>query len=254
MARTAVVIPWAPGCEHRRAALSYVLRRWEEAALPVVLGRTVADPWCKADAVADALRRTVADVLVVADADVWTDGVFEAIRRVERGAAWAIPHGNVHRLTLGATRSVLEGAPLTRTLPTDESPYRGFEGGGMVVLPRGLYDSSPLDFRFQGWGQEDEAWALALRTLAGYPWRGNAPMFHLWHPPQPRMSRRFGSDESRALYMRYRSAAGFESRMRSVLEGARREVQHGTRHDARPEGEPSSAERAGPHGDLPYAR
>jgi len=44
-------------------------------------------PWCKAEAVADALRQADEDMLVIADADVWTDprSVSMATRAAEGG-------------------------------------------------------------------------------------------------------------------------------------------------------------------------
>lgn len=209
-----VVIPWRPGCPQREAALNWVLDRWRAAGHEPILGRASDDPWCKASAVADALPQAGGDVLVVADADVWCDGIDKAARAVTCGAPWAIPHGPVHRLASAATDAVLAGGHLGGDL--DQPPYRGFEGGGMVVVRRELYDQAPMDRRFAGWGQEDEAWALALRMLAGPPWRGTALLWHLWHPPQQRASRRWGNSRSRSLYQRYRSARTPEQ-MRALI-------------------------------------
>lgn len=215
-----VLVPWAPGCPHREAALAYISQQWKTLApeYPVILGRAPAEPWCKANAVADALSRSTAEVLVISDADVWTDGAWAAIQRVQEGAPWAIPHGDVHRLTESVTSLVIScNAPPWQGLATAERPYKGFEGGGIVVLRRNVYEAAPLDHRFRGWGQEDESWALALRTLHGEPWRGDAPLFHLWHPPQSRESRRYGSAAGRALYESYQAANGRPDAMRALL-------------------------------------
>ncbi|MDH2392319.1 hypothetical protein QCN29_26790 [Streptomyces sp. HNM0663] len=179
-------------------------------------------PWCKAAAVSAALPQAVGDVLVVADADVWCDGVPQAVKAVEDGAPWAIPHGQVHRLTEAATTAVLGGGPLDG--PTVQRPYTGFAGGGIAVLPRATYEDVPLDARFAGWGQEDEAWALALLCLAGRPWRGRARLWHLWHPPQVRTSRRWGSQASRALWQRYHAARADPQAMRTLLDEMPKEV------------------------------
>lgn len=199
-----VVIPWRSDCPHRKAALAWTVERWRTAGYEPLLGGVPPGPWCKAAAVADALPRAAEAVLIVADADVWCDGVDDAVAAVLAGAPWAIPHRKVRRLSQHATAGVLAGGPLVDELV--QPAYTGFEGGGMVVLPRALYERAPLDHRFAGWGQEDEAWALALRALAGPPWRGEAPLWHLWHPPQARDSRRWGSPASRALHARYRTA------------------------------------------------
>ena len=254
MSDVTVVVPWAPGCGYREAARAHVVQRWASARLPVVLGRASADhPWRKAAAVADALTRVDAEILVIADADVWTDGVFEAIDVVRAGAPWAVPHQKVLRLTPEATQSVFRGQPLVEGLPTQEKPYKGVEGGGMVVLRRVDYLRAPLDHRFAGWGQEDESWAIAMRTVIGEPWRGEAPLFHLWHPPQKRRSRRFGSAESKNLFFRYLAAKGRPELMNQLLDEPRREVCHGARHTARTEGEPASPQPACPRRNPPHS-
>lgn len=220
-----VIIPWRGGCPYREAALAWTLERWRAAGHEPVLGAAPDGSWCKAEAVAEALPRVAGEVLVIADADVWTDGTAEAVAAVAGGAPWAVPHRDVRRLTEEATAEVLAGGELRDRLPLAQQPYRGYEGGGMVVLPRATYAEVPLDLRYRGWGQEDESWALALRTLAGPPWRGSAPLWHLWHPPQARESRRWGSAAARALHARYRRAAGHSAEMRALL--AETEVTHG---------------------------
>lgn len=230
-----VVVPWRPDGRHRDAAWSWVSARWRDAfpGWQLLQGAAPAGPWCKAAAVADALPDAAGEVLVVADADVWCDGVQAAVDAVASGAGWAVPHLRVHRLTEAATTAVLDGAPLEDRLPLAQRPYTGFAGGGMTVLPRAVYDEVPLDPRFAGWGQEDEAWALALTCLAGDPWRGSAPLWHLWHPPQDRQSRRWGSPASQDLWRRYHAARSDPSVMRAVLAEAAGEMCHaGSRDDS----------------------
>ncbi|WP_181785075.1 hypothetical protein [Streptomyces phytophilus] len=232
-----VVVPWRAGCPHREAALTWVLQQWQAAGYAPALGEPPAGPWCKAAAVAAALPGVSGELLVIADADVWTDGVEAAVAAVRGGAPWAVPHGQVRRLSKTATAIMLAGGapegPLTRP------PYTGYAGGGITVLPRALYERVPLDPRFTGWGQEDEAWALALRTLAGLPWRGTWPLWHLWHPTQPRDSSRWGSVAGRALYERYRRAARTPDAMAALV--GEMEVGHGASRDSRL---PGSAPRA----------
>jgi len=212
-----VLIPWRAGCPHREDALAWLTDR---LPYPVAIGTCGAGRWCKADAVADALARCDDDIVVVSDADVWCDRLDDAITAVSAGAAWAVPHRLVHRLTDEATTKVLNGSTLEG--PTTERPYLGYPGGGIVVTTRAVLDDCPLDPRFVGWGQEDEAWALALTALHGRPWRGSAPLWHLWHPPAERMTRRWGSDTNRQLLRRYRAAGRRPAEMRRLIEEARR--------------------------------
>ena len=213
----AVIVPWRDTDEHRATAWALLRHRWRTAHPDwrIVEGRLPAGPWVKALAVADGLARTDADILVLADADVWCDGVALAVDQVAAGAAWAIPHWWVRRLTPEATAAVLAGGPLGG--PVHRKPYVGFAGGGITVICRELLERAPLDPRFVGWGQEDQAAALAWRTLGGEPWRGAADLWHLWHPPQPRWSIQWGSEAGRALWRRYRAAAGDVDRMTTLI-------------------------------------
>lgn len=205
-----VIVPWRPDSDARVRAWDWVRRQWatRHPGWQVVTGSPPDGPWCKAAAVADGLRRADGAIVVVADADVWCDGAGMAVEAVHRGAPWAIPHGLVYRLNEQSTEAVLGGGTPTTALPAlTRAPYRGVEGGGIAVLPRTLYRKAPLDPRFTGWGQEDLSWALALNTVAGRPWRGVAPLWHLWHEPQARLNPHVGSQQSHRLHVRYQYAA-----------------------------------------------
>lgn len=206
----------------------YVIARHAENRWPIILGHHTDGPWCKALAIRDALDQTEADVLVIADADVWTDGLADAVRVVREGAAWAVPHRGVHRLTEAATALYGAGAGLAE-LAVEERPYLGFEGGGITVLHRAVYEDCPLDPRFTGWGGEDEAWGFALRILHGPPWRptGHVPLIHLWHPPQERATRAFGNLAGRELRKRYVRADSNPVTMRALVEEAKAHVADG---------------------------
>ena len=224
-----VIVPWRSDGAEREAAWAWVRARWAERfpGWQVVTGTPPEGEWCKAAAITAALPEATGDVLVLADADVWCDGVLQAVTAIAEGARWAIPHHRVYRLTQESTRAVLDGAPLGVTSRLAQRAYPGFAGGGMTVLPRSTYERIPLDPRFVGWGQEDEAWALALACLAGMPWRGIVPLWHLWHPPQPRLTRRWGSDESLVLWGRYHQARQDPYAMRALLAETTQEVDHG---------------------------
>lgn len=214
MACVAVVIPWRAGCAHRERAAEWVLSRytWNHPDWLITIGVHDNGPWCKAAAVADALDRTDADTLVIADADVWCDELEHAVNRCE---TWAVPHRLVHRLDLAATRQLFDTG--TSGPSRAERPYTGHLGGGITIVRRDIYTDCPLDPRFAGWGQEDDAWAHALRTIHGEPWRGGADLIHLWHPPQPRRTRSIGNKAGHALIRRYRAASRKPAQMRQLI-------------------------------------
>lgn len=210
-----IVIPWQAGCTHRERALGWVLERYAEANLPVAVAEHDG-PWCKAQAV--AAIDLPAGPIAIADADVWldADALRQAFIQLDTHG-WAIPHGDVCRLTEAATDALIAGDALPAN-PYTERPYHGWAGGGIVVTTGETYRQAPLDPRFVGWGQEDESWALALRALAGEPWRGTAPLTHLYHPPQDRLNRRTGTHQGRTLHRRYLRARRNADAMRALLE------------------------------------
>lgn len=226
-----VVIPWRDDGPHRRAALDWVLARYAEhhpgwsLQLAECLG---AGPWIKAKAVMPAIAGAPDDVVILADADVWSDGLNLAVDHVRGGDAWAIPHWSVHRLTEHATAQALAGSAW-EGLELDQPIYTGIEGGGFVIAHRDVLLAIPLDPRFVGWGQEDESHAMALTSLLGPPWRGRADLVHLWHPSQERLCRRRGSVESWNLRRRYARARHDPNLMRQLLEEARHAL-HADQH------------------------
>jgi hypothetical protein len=216
--RAAVLIPYRGGCPHRERALAWVLVKHAQNDYPVVVGRYGDGPWVKAAAGADALAQTSAELLIVADGDVWCEHLPAAVEHVCAGASWAIPHRAVVRLTEDSTARMMAGEPWD-ALPLEERAYLGVEGGGIAVVRRDVYEDCPLDPRFLGWGSEDESWGMALRALHGPPVRGKAPLVHLWHPPQERARRNFGSLESRDLRKRYVRAVRNDGAMRALIDG-----------------------------------
>lgn len=216
---TSVLIPWAGQDPHRQAALEWVKARYANEPWQLVTG-TCEGAWCKARAVADATSRADGDLFVIADADVWSDGTTAAVTAVEAGEPWAVPHDLVHRLTHESTVQVYEGQEPCG-LPTEQAPYRGRRGGGIVVVTRDNYQQAPLDPRFAGWGHEDESWALALKTMLGDGWRGTDDLFHLWHPPQQRLNRHVGSEPSLRLYHQHVRAQWDRQAMRRLIEEGR---------------------------------
>lgn len=223
---TDVCIPWVASDTARTAALRWVTEQYLRAGMRVRLGVPISpDPWVKAHAVGKAVAQAPYDeVVVVADADVWvaTEALRAACQAVEVGRArWAVPHRSVRRLAPDATCDLYAGDDMPHDgLRLAEPPHLGHLGGGIVVLRRSDYGACPLDPRFVGWGQEDDAWAYALKTMLGKPWRGTATLWHLWHAPQPRQSRRVGSAAGEQLARRYKAAMGNRPRMAALLSEA----------------------------------
>jgi hypothetical protein len=220
---TTVLVPWRPSPQ-REAIWTYVQRLYAERHpdWEVRLCEASTGPWCKAAALMDAVSGCADDVVVIADADVWCNGIAEAVEAVGPRHRWAVPHLKVRRLTQEATAEVLAGAD-PATLPTESRPYNGMLGGGIVAVQRQALLEVPLDRRFVGWGREDCAWRDAMLTLAGKAWRGDAPLFHLWHPPQPRprAARTESFPHNEALYACYVAARKRPDQMWALIAEAK---------------------------------
>lgn len=232
VASTVVVVPWRDdGSEERAVAFRYCAARWSgEYGWPVACTHDLDGPWRKGEAVRQALDLAgpEAEVVVVADADVWFDGDLRPAVDYAATCAPVVPHGEVWRLSRIHSAAVLAGAASMESARADEleeRPYTGLAGGGLVVISRDHYDLCPIDPRFEGWGCEDASWGMALTETFGAMQRGKHRLFHLWHEPQPRRSRQTGSPESEALRRRYRAARGKPVEMaRLLLEAARTSV------------------------------
>lgn len=233
---THVIIPWHDNNDtHRSNVLDWLQHRWREdhPEFNIVLGALSEDSdWCKADAVEVGIHAAEAepdDLLIIADADVWVPytAIDAAVEAVELdNAAWSMPHRAVHRLTEQGTREALtltqpDWEQLCTRYGYDRPPYLGTVGGGITILRLSTYRDCPLDPRFVGWGQEDESWGDALRTLHGHRHRGSDDLYHLWHPPLPRMAPGIGSLPGKHLRDRYRRSVGNPTAMRSLVDAGR---------------------------------
>lgn len=217
----AIVIPYRAVPAARAQALHWVLERWRKRYPTETLIVSNCDgPWAKTRAILQGVEHALredpaADVLAIADADCWSDGVGEAVARVMlRERLWAVPHWRVHRLDEAMTELVLAGDAPNPEMATTRPIYRGVPGGGIVIVAREAFELVPPDPRFVGWGSEDVSWGLALETLCGEAWRGSMePLYHLWHGED------WGSNQR--LEHRYRDALDRKPEMRALATEAR---------------------------------
>lgn len=243
-----VVIPWRSGCPWREAAFDHIVGWWftHYPTWRVRVGPwwEESGPWRKGCAVrAAGISPDPDDVVVVADADVIPIGIGRAVDAIgsvtaaagRPSARWAMPFRLVHRLTAAGTDLVTSGrlqlpaGPIPKDMAgVVEETYVGSSGGGVVVLRGDVFTAVPIDPRFGGYGQEDLSWSLALHRIVGAPIMVDAPLWHLWHPPQERMrrgataSRGIGSVESQRLWQRYREATT-PALMRALVDEAEAE-------------------------------
>jgi hypothetical protein len=215
-------VPFQASSPERKANWEWVRTRYAERHpdWELIVAEQKSGEWVKARALAPALATCANDVVIIADADVWCDGLGVATEAVRAGAPWAVPHGTVYRLSPESTQLVLEGAdPQGLETQEGEPPYEATPGGMLIVSQRSTLLDIPPDPRFPGSSGMDIAWAHALRRLAGEPWRGSAPAFHLWHP-WDKLSDRVGGEPRASIRLRrrYSLARISRRRMRKVLD------------------------------------
>jgi len=200
---TQVFIPFGGDDPHRLRNLLYVTEHYSQVFPTVVC--PLEGEWSKGWAVHQPVADSDAEVVIIADADsvvTVKDLRWSVAQAIKHG--WAYPHTVVRRLNADASERVLAGGRLGGELVQPERFAAA--GGGVVVLRRDVWElaGGGFDPRFVGWGGEDAALGLVLGRLV-HPFQpsGVRPLWHLWHPPEPRQARL----ESRRLMRSYRKAA-----------------------------------------------
>lgn len=237
-----VVIPHRPDGGPRDRSLAFTREHYaaQHPEWGVAVGTdNPAGRWSKGDAIRDALTRSSAAVIVIADGDCMVDAMAlrGAVRLVETGAApWAIPHRMVHRLSepaslawMARARAASHRLDVGDTFAASDiesedrirKPYVGFAGGGFIVVRRDRWDAmGGIPREFSAWGCEDEAVALILDTLLGPAVRGEADLVHLWHPPGER-TKAPTYYANRQRLAKYRAAIGSADRMWELVDPRR---------------------------------
>lgn len=212
-----VIIPAAPADDVTRvAARQWVAARYAGLGLPVTIATGPPGDWSKGAAVNPAAATATAQMLVIADADsyVAADHLERAMTVAQR-VGWAMPHSIVKRLSRASTTDILADRPCKPRL--ERGAYPALPGGGIIVCTREAWSTiGGFDPRFRGWGGEDHAIGLALRTLvAPVPPRTPAPLWHLWHTPAAHCRR--PTQATRDLDARYRAARDKPDLMRQIV-------------------------------------
>ena len=218
------LVPFRSSDPARVAAWRWVRRRLEATGAEVVVGSDAGEPFSKAVALHDAFARSHGQLLVIGDADVAVHALqlTDAVRLVEAGAPWAYPYTRVVRLSPRASADLMSGDWLGHWDQANAEEVRDGSPGGMLVIPREAWIATGgMDRRFRGWGGEDVAFRVALRTLWGLEVRVAGDLVHLWHPAQMAGGQRAWTPESRRrnapLMKRYQRAAGSVPNMRALV-------------------------------------
>jgi hypothetical protein len=144
---------------------------------------TSSGPYNKARSINRACRATVADVLIIADADclVKRATLEKAVELARDQSALVLPHTRTYLTTPDEARRVLaqdpqEGNAIPFKMRGKVSP------GGIWVIDRSAFLAHQLDERFEGWGDEDREF---IRRV-GFT-RLDDTLVHIHHKPAPRV-------------------------------------------------------------------
>lgn len=184
--RIGLCIPWR--AQPSRVGAFDVTIEWYSKVLPEATVYLGDEPRAKTFNVSAARNRACdaalldgCDVLVVSDADVLPDrdALVEAIDLISSGEDMVIPYREMLRLSKEATVDVLNGKELNRE---DYVEHGAWAGGLVVISSRCFRALNGWDERFMSWGQEDDAFAIAYKTIFGkdIP-RCGGDLPSLWH-------------------------------------------------------------------------
>lgn len=186
----AIVIAWMDSaCPYRQRAFRAVLNYHELhfPDLPIVFG--YSDPFSRAAAINDGVRRSDADVILQVDPDsfVAPDRALEAIRLAGEAPGLVNPHDRYRYLDEAATRRLLtHEIPLPALIEGDCEAYGDGGTGNCAVFSRATWEAvGGFDERFGVWGGDDGAFAFATGLLVGKRRRLAGEVWHLWHPRHP---------------------------------------------------------------------
>jgi hypothetical protein len=221
MTSVAVIVPYRPSCKDRERAWELVGSHLASlfSATNLVIADHDGEPYSKALAVMTAAQQIDADIVVVHDADVITNHLPLVIAQLGKRWRWAIPHTTVARLSCEQTEDYYNG--VMPELSASDEFHTGVMGGGVVAVFRDDLLRIPFDVRFKGWGGEDTSWGKAMRTLVGEPFRHTSTLIHLWHQPQQRINRAYGSEETLERMLKYCDAFRNPIQMQELVNDAR---------------------------------
>jgi hypothetical protein len=222
--RAVILVPRREDHGPRDEVWAWVREWWQrEVQLPIFEGHHTEGLFNRSAALNEAARIAGKwDVALVIDADVICDPeqVQEAIERAHDEGRIYLAFSKRHNLTQRGSQKVMAGAK------GNWKHYIGKTYNDMVssaiAIPRAVWDQlRGFDEKFEGWGFEDSAFALAYQTLTGHTiQKVPGELWHLWHATAPEGKRGTPSYQAnRARMEAYRAALGNKEATRGLIAG-----------------------------------
>lgn len=223
--KTAILVPRRAGIEDRDRLWAFCRPRWEQQFpdWPIIEGTHQRGPFNRSAALNAAAKQAPdADVFLLIDADVIADP--EAVR-----SAVEVAHATERCVISHHERIMLNKAGTSKVLGGYDGPWRVRSMVANVytdsvscalAVPRAVWDEvGGFDERYENWGYEDSAFAIAAETLTGRTFlRLASELYHLHHAPSPGAAKDSPTRlANQARLARYQAAAGDPDAIRALL-------------------------------------
>lgn len=234
------IIAYKPNDFYRKKNLAISRKRWEEKIpeVELIISTNNDEQFWKTKVINDAVKQATGDYFILADADiVFGSTLIDRIAAIATKHPWIIPWDTCYELsyqfstqfyaddtfvlpkalTLGDLQPTTINYMNVKYLSNQYKNQYAVDGAYMNVISREAFaEIGGMDERFIGWGYEDLAMDAALKTLVGYPYRMDEPIFHLYH------HRLLGCDyphfkANEELWLRYQAALGDIAAMRGII-------------------------------------
>jgi hypothetical protein len=192
--KLSVLIPYRPDSVHRERIHRTTKPMWEKTGLEVIYqndGAEPGQPFSFAKAVNRARTKATGDWFLVYSVDALppSKGILALLDCALKKYPWIAPMRGQARFSHDQTMQIMAGTPSRQT----GDPAGGFCLGhqAIVAVKKKTWDTlGGFDERFVGWGPEDKAFHLALKTFFpdGLDLPTDEVFRTLWHPPTPRVT------------------------------------------------------------------
>lgn len=186
-----LIIPFASEDIRRLQIFDWVEARWDDTCpgFEMCVGHDDPKDFNRSKARNKAFEESTGDTIVISDADTACpiDNILGALQVVQRNEPlWVIAHSDYYSLTEEYTDWLITQPPgmaFKGPFPNNWV-MRNRSQAGVIVMPRSIYEEvGGYNEEYDGWGYEDNDFAVRITKKYGPPQRVFGPMLHLWHDP-----------------------------------------------------------------------